>query len=79
MNTRRSRIYLAHSCLPDPIFQAEESAPSEYAADLQPEDAAEYIAALLASLRAIAVQARFRLLSDLLSVAEEEAKLHFRA
>ena len=46
---------------------------------MEPEDAAEYISALLSSLRAIAVKSQLRMLSDLLYVAEEEAKLHCRA
>jgi len=79
MIRRRSQLYLAHERqqddLPAQSFETEDSA----VADLTPEDAAEYIAALLTSLRAIAARAQFRLLSDLLCVAEEEAKLHFRA
>jgi len=77
MNTRRSQLYLAHSCPAEEIFQ-EESETDDYVAEMLPEDAAEYIAALLGSLRAIAVKAQFRILCDLLSVAEEEAKLHSR-
>jgi hypothetical protein len=69
MNTRRSQLYLAHSCPP---------LRNESDAVIRPEDAAEYIAALLCSLRAIAVNAELSLLSDLLSVAEEEAKFHCR-
>ena len=75
MNTRRSQLYLAHSCSPEPLA-TEPAAPDDYTAELQPEDAAEYIASLLSSLRAIAVKAQFSALSDLLAVAEEEAKLH---
>ncbi|MGO9172734.1 MAG: hypothetical protein ACLP7P_12315 [Rhodomicrobium sp.] len=78
MNTRRSQLYLAHCCVPEEAFP-EQSDTGDYIAEMQPEDAAEYIAALLGSLRAIAVNAQFRILSDLLSVAEEEAKLHCRA
>jgi hypothetical protein len=76
MNTRRSQIYLAHSCLPEELNQ---EPIEELAAGVEPEDAAEYISALLSSLRAIAVKAQLRMLSDLLYVAEEEAKLHCRA
>ncbi len=78
MNTRRSQLYLAHA---RPAEDVEENPGSDddYVADLQPEEAAEYIAALLSSLRPIAVKAKFRLLSDLIAVAEEEAKFHFRA
>jgi hypothetical protein len=50
----------------------------DYVAGLAREDAAEYIAALLCSLQAIAVKAQLPMLADLLSVAEEEAKLHCR-
>ncbi len=78
MNTRRSQLYLAHSCPPEEIFQ-EEAESGEYAAEIQCEAAAEYIADLLSSLRPIAAKAQLRLLSDLLSVAEEEARLHARA
>ena len=45
--------------------------------EIEPEDAAEYIAALLGSLRDITVKAKLHTLSDLLYVAEEEAKLHY--
>lgn len=76
MNSRRSQIYLAHSCLPEELNQ---ESSEESAGGVEPEDAAEYISALLSSLRAIAVKAQLRMLSDLLYVAEEEAKLHCRA
>jgi len=76
MNTRRSQIYLAHSCQPEDSQQPLNDDADE---GLEPEDAAEYISALLSSLRAIAVKAQLRMLSDLLYVAEEEAKLHCRA
>ncbi len=76
MNTRRSQIYLAHSA-DSQDFQQDES--DDFAAGMEPEDAAEYISALLSSLRAIAVKSQLRMLSDLLYVAEEEAKLHCRA
>jgi len=78
MNTRRSELDLTRSCPTEEVFQ-EPSDTGDYVAEMQPEDAAEYIAVLLGSLRAIAVKAQFRILSDLLSVAEEEAKLHCRA
>jgi len=78
MNGRRSRLYLAHSCPPKDAYQ-EHSNNEDYVAEMEPEDAAEYIAALLGSLRAIAAKAKLRMLSDLLDVAEEEAKLHYRA
>jgi hypothetical protein len=77
MNARRSQLYLAHSCPPAAPIPSESEA-EEWAAGMQQEDAAEYIAALLGSLRAIAVNAELPLLCDLLSVAEEEAKLHGR-
>jgi len=75
MNTRRSQIYLAHSC---PLEEAQEfgGGNEDSVVDMQPEEAAAYIASLLSSLRPIAVQAQFRLLSDLIAVAEEEARFH---
>ncbi len=78
MNTRRSRLYLAHSC-PSNDTPREHCNAGDYVAGMEPEDAAEYIAALLGSLRSIAAGAKLRMLSDLLFVAEEEAKLHYRA
>ncbi len=75
MNTRRSQIYLAHSCQTEDLQQPENDEIDE---GMEAEDAAEYISALLSSLRAIAVKAQLRMLSDLLYVAEEEAKLHCR-
>jgi hypothetical protein len=74
MNTRRSPLYLAHSYLP----LENESEPGACSAGLPPEEAAQYIGALLSSLRAMAIGAELSLLADLLSVAEEEAKLHCR-
>lgn len=44
--------------------------------NIPPEEAASYIADLLASLRSIAVRARLDILSDLIEVAQEEALLH---
>ncbi len=76
MNTRRSQIYLAHSCDAQDFTQEQ---GDDLASGMEPEDAAEYISALLSSLRAIAVKSQLRMLSDLLYVAEEEAKLHCRA
>jgi hypothetical protein len=77
MNGHRSHLYLAHSStigeFPD------ESGDGDYAASMEREDAAEYIAALLGSLRDIAAKAKLRMLSDLIYVAEEEAKLNSRA
>jgi hypothetical protein len=78
MNTRRSQLYLAHSCDPRD-FQPEAAEPEDFNDGPEPEDAAEYISTLLGSLRAIAAKAELRMLSDLLYVAEEEAKLHCRA
>jgi hypothetical protein len=77
MNGHRSRLYLAHSSTASE-FPAE-SDDDDYVAEIEREDAAEYIAALLASLREIAVKARLRMLSDLIYVAEEEAKFNSRA
>jgi hypothetical protein len=78
MNRRRNQLYLAHSCPPEPVFETESDA-DDCAGGIKPEEAAEYIASLLGSLRDIAANARLRLLSDLLSVAEEEARLNSRA
>ncbi len=78
MNGRRSRPYLAHSGPPAHAYP-EQSDNGDSTAGIEQEDAAEYIAALLGSLRCIAVKAKLRMLSDLLYVAEEEAKLHYRA
>ena len=74
MNTRRSRLYLAHCCPPKEVHR-EHSNAGDYVAEMEPEDAAEYIGGLLASLRGIALNAKLPMLSDLLCVAEEEAKL----
>jgi hypothetical protein len=75
MNTRRRRLYLAHSASSDASHP-----PGAKAVELNPQgvEVAEYIAALLSSLQAVASQAQLRLLSDLLSAAEEEARLHTR-
>jgi hypothetical protein len=73
MNARRSQIYLAHA-LPSEEVQDFADGDDDCVLDLRPEEAAEYIASLLATLRPLAVQAHFRLLSDLISVAEEEAR-----
>ncbi len=77
MNTRRSQLSLAYSCSQD--VPQEGSDAGDHAAEMQPEDAAEYIASLLGSLRDVAANAHLLLFSDLLSVAEEEARLHSRA
>ncbi len=77
MNTRRSQLYLAHSCQPEDL-QEVQGDEDDFAGGPEQEDAAEYISALLGSLRTIAVKAQLRMLSDLLYVAEEEAKLHCR-
>jgi hypothetical protein len=78
MNRRRSQLDFADSCPPEAVLEAQ-SEPDESASEIQSEEAAEYIASLLGSLREIAVASHLRLLSDLLSVAEEEARLHSRA
>jgi hypothetical protein len=78
MNTRRSQLYLAHACPPQEDRRSGGD-DDDYVAEMLPEEAAEYVASLLASLRAIAVKAQFVLLADLISVAEEEAKFHYRA
>jgi hypothetical protein len=73
MNARRSQIYLAHSA-PAEDVQEFANGSDDFVVDLRPQEAAEYIASLLASLRPIAVNAHFRLLGDLIAVAEEEAR-----
>ncbi len=78
MNTRRSQIYLAHACTDEQI-QEFAGGNDDYVTELKPDEAAEYIASLLGSLRPIAAKAQFRLLSDLIAVAEEEAKFHCRS
>ncbi len=77
MNASRSRLYLAHSRPPGTPEQTEDV--DNYIAEMRPEEAAEYIAALLSSVRVIAAKAQLRLLADLLSVAEEEARFNYRA
>ena len=77
MNTRRGQL-LAHACTPEEMQDAE-SGNDGCVLELQPKEAAEYIASLLASLQPIAAKAQFRLLSDLIAVAEEEARFHCRA
>jgi hypothetical protein len=77
MNTRRSQIYLAHACTAQEVQEFADG-NDDSVSDLQPDEAAEYIAALLASLKPIASKAQFRLLSDLIAVAEEEARFHCR-
>jgi len=47
--------------------------------EMTPAEAAEYIASLLSSLRVVAAKSQFRLLADLISVAEEEARFHCQA
>ncbi len=78
MNTRRGQLYLAHVCTPEEM-QEPEGGNDECVVELQPKEAAEYIASLLATLRPIAAKAQFRLLSDLIAVAEEEARFHCSA
>ncbi len=75
MNTRRSQLYLAHA-RPDQEFEQGRCDGLDNAAEIKPEDAAEYIASLLGSLRCLALNAKFPLLCDLISVAEEEARFH---
>jgi hypothetical protein len=78
MNTRRGQLYLAHVCTPEEMQEAD-SGNDDCVVELEPKKAAEYIASLLASLQPIAAKAQFRLLSDLIAVAEEEARFHCRA
>ncbi len=78
MNTRRGQLYLAHPCSLEEM-QEFDGGNDDCAVDMQPKEAAEYIASLLASLQPIAARAQFRLLSDLIAVAEEEARFHCSA
>ena len=77
MTTLSSLRFPAHSCTHEQPPQERGGTGDNCAA--RPEDAAEYIAGLLASLRDMAANAHLDLLSDLLSVAEEEARLNSRA
>lgn len=79
MNARRGQLYLAHASDPEMIETSNGNDHDDFVVDLPPEEAAEYIASLLASLRPVAVKAQFRLLSDLIAVAEEEARFHCHA
>ena len=75
MNTRRGQLYLAHTCAAEEM-QDFDGGKDDCVVELPPKEAAEYIASLLASLRPVAAKAQFRLLSDLIAVAEEEARFH---
>ena len=75
MNIRRGQLYLAHVSAPEPMEEFEDG-NDDGVIELQPKEAAEYIASLLASLRPMAVKSQFRLLADLIAVAEEEARFH---
>ncbi len=77
MNTRRGQLYLAHTCSPEEV-QEFDAGNDDCVVGLEPQEAAENIASLLKSLRPIAAKAQFRLLSDLIAVAEEEARFHCR-
>ena len=81
MKKQRVPLYLAHaSYFPEP--QESPDDPSEeniyLPGSLKPQEAAGYIAELLASLRSVAVTAQLDILSDLIEVAQEEAKMHCR-
>ncbi len=78
MNTRRGQLYLAHPCTPEEV-QEFDGGNDDCVVELEPQEAAEYIASLLSSLRPVAVKSQFRLLADLIAVAEEEARFHCRA
>ncbi len=78
MNTRRGQLYLAHTSTSEEARDFD-GGNDDCVVELQPQEAAEYIASLLCSLRPIAAKAQFRLLSDLIAVAEEEARFHCRA
>jgi len=62
----------------DSIGEADASY-SDDVVDMTPAEAAEYVASLLSSLRQVAAKAQFRLLADLIAVAEEEARFHCQA
>ena len=78
MNTRRGQLYLAHVCPPEQMQHFNDSNDGSVV-EMHPKEAAEYIASLLASLRPVAIKAQFRLLSDLIAVAEEEARFNCQA
>jgi hypothetical protein len=75
MNKRQAQLFLAHNSSADQTSESVEPERDDHAISLQPREAASYIADLLSSLRMIAVKAGLQPLSDLISVAEEEAKL----
>jgi hypothetical protein len=73
MKTRHGQIYLArHS---DRAAFNDSGHGTPQVADIPPGEAAEYIADLLGSLHEIAIYAKLGRLCDLISAAEEEAKL----
>ena len=76
MIPRRRQLYIAYENQPDEVYLPSHDDLENCVAELQPEDAAEYLASLLNSLKGVAARAKLRLLCDLLSVAEEEAKQH---
>ncbi|MBT3072091.1 hypothetical protein KKP04_14620 [Rhodomicrobium sp. Az07] len=78
MNTRRKQLYLAHAMTDDSIRETDVGYDDDVI-DMTPAEAAEYIASLLSSLRLVAAKSQFRLLADLISVAEEEARFHCQA
>lgn len=83
MNKSRSQVYLARSVSiqehvhPNGSTMDDNFSVSQ-ASHLSPEEAAEYIAEILVSLRAIAIKAHLDILSDLIEVAQEEAQMHTR-
>ena len=76
MNKGRAKIYLAHDCNISQENNSLENSDTNYVVSLSPEEAAAYIAELLSSLGDIAMEAHLSLLSDLIKVAEEEARMH---
>ncbi|ADP71659.1 hypothetical protein Rvan_2436 [Rhodomicrobium vannielii ATCC 17100] len=75
MNARRKQLYLAHVMTEGSIGETDATYDDDVV-DMTPPEAAEYIASLLSSLRLVAAKSQFRLLADLISVAEEEARFH---
>ncbi|MFT4080884.1 hypothetical protein [Rhodomicrobium sp.] len=75
MNARRKQLYLAHVMAEDSIGETD-AVYDDDVIEMTPAEAAEYIASLLSSLRVVAAKSQFRLLADLISVAEEEARFH---
>lgn len=87
MNKQPAPLYLARpnsSRRPDEIANGGPDdatytpSPAQPETKITSEEAAIYIAELLTSLRAIAIKAQLGILSDLIEVAQEEARFHCR-